>query len=375
VIGAQVHESPSHAKAPPKLTIIIVNYNGWSDVARLVASLAAEPEFHSDIFQIVVVDNASQGPIPGSLLPIPPPGLRLLTRPDNGGFAVGVNAGWRLARSPWLLVLNPDVEVEMGWISRVLEQIELYDGLPSGPPGIVGFGLRNPDGTPQGSVGVFPSLFRTIREQFIPRSRRKYQADWRIRPGRVDWVTGACMLVNSRMIADLGGMDEDFFLYYEEVAFSRRAHEQGWRVEYEPSISLVHRHPLQNRELSPKLRVITRHSKLLYFRKHLPRWQFRALAWMITIEAAVKGFGSRIMVRKEDRNAWATVGTVADRLLAGGDIKGREVLELAEAIEAGKPDPTPTRPVPRRVPDRADRERANETAPVGPAGAEDERPL
>ena len=67
----------------------------------------------------------------------------------------------------------------------------------TGPPGIVGFGLRNPDGSPQGSVGVFPTLARSIREQFIPRSRRKYQPGWRIRSGRVDWVTGACMLVNS----------------------------------------------------------------------------------------------------------------------------------------------------------------------------------
>ena len=107
-------------------------------------------------------------------------------------------------------------------------------------------------------------------------SRRKYQAGWRIRSGPVDWVTGACMLVNTRMITELGGMDEDFFLYHEEVAFSRSAQDRGWRVEYDPerrgrSIDI----PLQNRSVSPKMRVITRHSKLLYFRKHLPAWQFR----------------------------------------------------------------------------------------------------
>ena len=53
-------------------------------------------------------------------------------------------------------------------------------------------------------------------------------------PGPVDWVTGACMLVNTRMMAELGGMDEDFFLYHEEVALSRRAQDRGWRVEYDP---------------------------------------------------------------------------------------------------------------------------------------------
>ena len=84
-------------------------------------------------------------------------------------------------------------------------------------------------------------------------------------------------------------MDEDFFLYYEEVAFSRVARQRGWRVEFDPSVSVIHRHPLQNRAISPKMRVITRHSKLLYFRKHLPRWQFRTLSAIVRLESAIRG--------------------------------------------------------------------------------------
>lgn len=210
----------------PILTVIIVNHDSWPDVSRLSASLADQPVYTSGRCQIVVVDNASRGPVPTHLSAFRP-GLRLVARPDNGGFAAGVNAGWRVAQSPWLLVLNPDVEVARGFLAEVFERIERYDADPNGPPGIIGFGLRNPDCSPQGCVGVFPSLARTIWEQFIPRSRRKYQAGWRIQSGPVDWVTGACMLVNSKMIAAVGGMDEDFFLYYEEVAFSNTAHQQG----------------------------------------------------------------------------------------------------------------------------------------------------
>ena len=88
-------------------------------------------------------------------------------------------------------------------------------------------------------------------------------------------------------------MDEDFFLYYEEVAFSRAAQRLGWRVEYDASVTVVHRHPLQNRAISPKMRVITRHSKLLYFLKHLPRWQFLSLAAIVSIEAAIRGLWSQ----------------------------------------------------------------------------------
>ena len=213
--------------------MIIVNHESWPDVLELTESLAAEPEFSSGRCEIVVVDNASRGDRCPRRSPSHRVGQRVVFRPDNGGFAAGVNAGWRVAQSPWLLVLNPDVEVASGFLGQVLKRLDRYEAEPDGPPGIVGFGLRNPDGSPQGSVGVFPTLARTIREQFIPRSRRKYQAGWRIRSGPVDWVTGACMLVNSAMIAELGGMDEDFFLYHEEVAFSREAQNAwagGWNM-------------------------------------------------------------------------------------------------------------------------------------------------
>ena len=249
-----------------------------------------------------------------------------------------MNAGWHLAESPWLLLLNPDVEITSGLVGRVLERIDKYQERSAEAPGIVGFGLTNPDGTPQGSVGVFPSLTRTIREQFIPRSRRKYQAGWRIRSGPVDWVTGACMLVNSRLMADLGGMDEDFFLYHEEVAFCRSAHDRGWAVEYDDSLKVVHRHPLQNREISPKMRLITRHSKLLYFRKHLPWWQLQGLYAIVAAEAAVRCFWEQIHGRSEHSRAWRAIGAMARLVRAGAVLRGADVLRMAEAVENGNSD-------------------------------------
>jgi GT2 family glycosyltransferase len=311
-----------------RLTIIIVNYESWPDVVRLVSDLRDEPEVRSGECEVVVVDNASRGPIPAELRG-GVPGVRLIARPDNGGFAVGVNAGWRSATSPWLLVLNPDIEVTPGFLRRTFARLDHYESQAGAPPGIVGFGLVNPDGSPQGSVGAFPSLGRSVREQFIPRSRRKYQPAWRIRPGRVDWVTGACMLVNSALMRKVGGMDEDFFLYHEEVAFSRVAQQRGWRVEFDPSVSVVHRHPLQNRAISPKMRVITRHSKLLYFHKHLPDWHFRILAAIVRLEAAIRGRWSAILGRREEVRSWAAIGEVARRLRRGDAVRGREILALA----------------------------------------------
>ncbi len=323
-------ENPGSASRP-RLTIVIVNYESWADTIRLLGSLASEPEVHSGVCEVVVVDNASSGPVPTELSD-PRPGIRLIARTDNGGFAAGVNAGWHAAHSPWLLVLNPDVELAAGFVHRIFDRLDQYDARGAEAPGIVGFGLQNADGSTQGSVGRFPSLARSIREQFIPRSRRKYQPAWRSRAGRVDWVTGACMLINASLIAEVGGMDEDFFLYHEEVALCRVAERRGWRVEFDPTVSVVHRYPLQNRAISPKMRVITRHSKLLYFRKHLPRWEFRTLAAIVRLESAIRGGWSVLGGRREEAGAWAAIAGIADRLRRGGSVRGREVLLAAESI-------------------------------------------
>jgi hypothetical protein len=315
------------------LTVVIVNYGSWPDVRRLVGELAAAPQVASGTCEVVIVDNASpEGPPPE--LDAPPPGVRLIARRENGGFAVGVNVGWRAARGRWLLVLNPDVMIPEGGLAPIVERALSLEGEADRETGIVGFALLNPDGTRQPSVGAFPSLARTVWEQLIPRSRRKYQPGWRTRSGPVAWVTGACVLVRCRMFEALGGMDEDFFLYYEEVALCRSARNHGWRVLYDAGVEVVHLHPLQNRAISPKMRVITRHSKLLYFRKHLPHWQFMALSRVISLEATIRGGWSRVQGRTEDGRAWRAIGGMARAFRAGIEPRGQAVLTLAESITA-----------------------------------------
>ncbi len=317
---------------PTALSVVIVNYRSWPDVVRLVGSLVESPSVCLGTCEIVIVDNASPEPVPPRFLGTTT-GLRLILQPENGGFSSGVNAGWRASRGRWILVLNPDIVAGPELIERVLDRIDRYEGSSGPRPGVVGFGLRNPDGSRQPSVGVFPGLFRTVWEQLIPRYRRKYQPEWRLRPGPVDWVTGACMLLNSTMLEDVGGMDDDFFLYYEEVALCHSARRRGWVVVYDPGVSVVHLRPLQNRAISPKMRVITRHSKLLYFRKHLPPWQFAALNSVVRVEARVRAAWCRVRSRAEEARSWRAVERVAKLLGAGADLKGRAVLTLAEAVE------------------------------------------
>ncbi|WP_435017380.1 glycosyltransferase [Tundrisphaera sp. TA3] len=326
-----MESSPLEVSRRPLLSVVVVNYRSWPDVVALVGSLADEPEIRSGDCEVVVIDNGSPEPAPPRLIDAPPVGVRVLLQGANLGFSAGVNAGRRASSAGWLLVLNPDVVPDPGLLAGILGRIREYEARIGRAPGVVGFGLRNPDGSRQPSVGAFPNLLRTAWEQLIPRPRRKYQPEWRLRPGPVDWVTGACLLLNAAMLDDVGGMDEDFFLYHEEVALCRVALDRGWTVEYDPGVSVVHLRPLQNRAISPKMRVITRHSKLLYFRKHLPRRQFLALGVIVRLEAEVRAAWCGARGLAQEARGWRAIADVSRRLARGEDLGGPGVLELAEA--------------------------------------------
>jgi hypothetical protein len=91
------------------------------------------------------------------------------------------------------------------------------------------------------------------------------------------------------------------------------------------------------------MRVITRHSKLLYFLKHLPRWQFEGLAAIVSAEAVTKGIWSRALRRREDARAWGTIAAIAKAMRNGHGPRGTEVLALAQAVTSGaiRADATP----------------------------------
>lgn len=320
--------SETETRLEPILSILVVNYESWEEVARLLAELGHDPSLTDGRVEVILVDNASptSGPPVGLELAHP---LKILRRPRNDGFAAGVNDGLTLSRGRWILLLNPDVEAGRHFASRLLDRIDDYERTRPKPPGIVGFRLLNPDGSEQPSVGVFPNLAWCLREAVVPRRFRKYQAR-KAKAGPVAWVTGACMLVQRPLFEALNGMDPDFFMYHEEVDFCRRAWNLGWQVEFDPLLQIVHLHPLQNREVPPLMRVITRHSKLLYFRKHLPRWQFEGLAGIVWVEALLRSLWARLRSRAPEHRAWQTVRGLPSRLRGPIGLKGTAVRELAE---------------------------------------------
>jgi GT2 family glycosyltransferase len=198
----------------------------------------------------VVVDNGSgDGSLARIAAAIEAEGwggwARAVDAGGNRGFSAGNNVGLRLlladpAPPAWLLLLNPDTVVQPGALPALLAR-----GAAGPRIGIVGSRLEGPDGTPLWSSFPFPSpvfeLDRGLRLGLLTdRLARGRPAALPQVPCRVDWVSGACLLVRRELLDAIGLMDEGYFLYYEEVDLCRRAARAGWECWYEPAARVVH---------------------------------------------------------------------------------------------------------------------------------------
>lgn len=316
-------------KAPPaaaELTVVVVNFCQWHNTARLVRQLRRSAAVRTRTADVVVVDNHSPPhPLARRLKRLSGVTVRRTRR--NLGFARAVNRGCRLRPdSRWVLLLNPDVTVPDGFLDDVLAEVAAD---PSA--GVIGFRLRNRDGSDQASSGPDPTLLNTLAGLFRPRSRRKCRHVGAAGRRLVPWVTGGCLLVRRECFEQLGGLDEGFFLYYEDADFCRRAAEAGWSVVYDPAVEVTHHWPLHSRTVPPPLRLMTRHALLTYAGKHWSRWQSAALAGVVWVEAAAR---QAVAALRGDASAAACYGQL--RRLVGdvGRNRGESVRDRIAAAAA-----------------------------------------
>src|SRR5919106_529318 len=162
----------------------------------------------------------------------------------NAGYAAAVNAGSAAAPGRDLLLVNPDVELPgPAPVQALREVLAAYPQIAVAAPRLVG-----EDGVPQESARRFPSatallgtLPRIGRVPAVRRGLERYHEPSRVtRAAVVDWVLGAAMLIRRRAFDAVGGWDERFFLYVEDVDFCRRLRRLGWQVAYVPEVELTH---------------------------------------------------------------------------------------------------------------------------------------
>jgi len=224
------------------VSVVIVSYESRGLLERCLAALAADTG-RTATREVIVVDQAS-GDGTAAWVAAEHPEARLVALDENVGFGAGNNRGAKVAEGRWLLLLNSDAFVRPGAID---ELVRFAEARPRA--GIVGPRLLWPDGRLQRSCRRFPTVFRIATEflylrKIAPRSRILngfYYGEFaHDEPWRVDWVTGACMLVRAELFEQLAGFDEDFFLYSEEVDLLYRASQRGAETWYDPAAEVVH---------------------------------------------------------------------------------------------------------------------------------------
>lgn len=216
-------------------SVVVVTYNSARWIRACLEALGQRAT--------IVVDNASTDETV-QIVRQEFPSIGLIARSRNGGYAVAVNEGASAAGRDDVLVLNPDVIVNVG----AIEVLEAY--LAAKPSvGVAAPRLIYPDGTIQESARTFPSPLKQLARRsplgLMPWGRR-LRASYLMtdnadtEPHPVDFVIGAAMLVRRAAIDDVGGMDERIFLYAEDVDWCYRMWARGWQVHFLPTASFEH---------------------------------------------------------------------------------------------------------------------------------------
>ncbi len=258
-----------HLSSRAAVDAIIVNYRSYDELTRCLASL--EPS-RAHLAQVVVVDHESNLSA-ASGIAATFPWVRVVERSTNEGFATGVNLGVRETGAPFVLLLNPDCVVNQQDLARLVAFTEQRP-----QAAIVGPRILNADGSVQGSARRFPGIttafvgrssWLTRRFPNNPLSRHNLPAlEAQQTPLEVDWVSGACMLVRRDALAQVGGMDERFFLYWEDADLCRRLTEVGWRIVYFPGATIVHAGGRSSIHAYRESLQAFHRSALFLFRKH-----------------------------------------------------------------------------------------------------------
>ena len=226
-------------------SIIIVNYNTRKLLCQLLQSIAKY--FHGVQFEILIVDNASTD---GSekiaaefnkKLP-----LTWLANKKNLGFAMANNQAIMQSRGKFVLLLNSDTYLIDSSIVKFIHQI---DAMPD--VGIAGCRLLNNNRNLQRSCGIRPSLKTELYNKFLldrlwqrfPEFGSYYlSSEAHNQFQEIDWVTGACMLIRRSVSNQIGGLDENIYMFYEDVDLCLRAKKLGYRIVYSPIATIVHLH-------------------------------------------------------------------------------------------------------------------------------------
>jgi len=273
-----------HHVSTPTVSAVIVSYNVVDLVLECIASLRTD-----GVEQVVVVDNASSD---GSVetLRRREPDVEVVALSRNLGYGTAANRGVARTTAPYVAVMNPDVVVEPGSTNALVDAL---DGDPR--LAVVGPRVESPGGDLYPSVRTFPDLADAAGHAFFhfvwpanPFSRRYRMLDWdHAAAADVDWVAGNHFLVRRRAWDEVGGFDESFFMYMEDVDLCWRLRRAGWRSGYEPAARVTHAIG-RSTDQTPYRMILAHHRSLLRYAVKTTSGRRRLLLPVITVALALR---------------------------------------------------------------------------------------
>ena len=269
-----------------ELSVAIVSYNAREELEACLSSVIANTEDATP--EIIVADNASTD---GSVAMVKDrfPGVDVLESNENLGFARASNLCWRRAHRPLVLFLNSDTVVPQGALARIVALMNDRDDV-----GALGPLLKNADGSIQMSFGNMLSLSAELRQKFLNAGYRNgrgplrgYVENLHARERTVDWVSGACLLTRHELLERVGGFDEEFFLYSEDVDLCAGIRAQGARILFTPTVEITHHRGRSVEKDRDRAYVESQRSRLHFYAKHYGQPRLALLKLYMTTRLGV----------------------------------------------------------------------------------------
>lgn len=290
----------SDGEAPIAVSVVIVNWNGASDLEECLASLRAQTL--AEPVEVVVVDNASADDSLAVLERQRPP-LRVIRNAVNRGFAAGCNQGIAASRGEFVALLNADAVVEPAWLDELVARIRTDAGIGACASRIHSYDQRS----------VFDNAGHVLHGDGLTRGRGRLEPD----RGQFDAVeevfcfSGCAALLRREMLDDVGTFDESFFAYCEDADLGFRARLRGWSCVYVPSAVVFHKYSRSTGAYSPLKALNVERNRVWLAVKNLP------LPWL----AASPAFTAM-------RYFWQAWGALTGRGASGRFVRERSALGL-----------------------------------------------
>jgi N-acetylglucosaminyl-diphospho-decaprenol L-rhamnosyltransferase len=232
------------------MAVAIVNWNTRDFLRTCLATVSAEQPA-----QVVVADNGS-GDGSVEMVRREFPSVTLVVSPENPGYGAAANRALARCEAEYVLLLNSDTEVRPGGLGVLRDYLDRHERAA-----IVGPRLVHPDGTLQASCFPFPRALRPLTRS----GARSLPHD---RAGPVPWVVGAALAIRRAAFEAVGGFDESYQMYFEEVDLSYRLAKAGWETHFTPEAEVVHLVGASTRQRRAEMLLRTRLSSLEFYRRH-----------------------------------------------------------------------------------------------------------